>query len=162
MLTQLRLKEVLAYDPISGCFQWLSSRNPAIKEGEVAGTVSQRGYISITVDGCQYQAHVLAFLYMTGKLPSFSIDHINGQKADNKWGNLRAATHSENLQNQRRAHRNSQSGYLGVAFHKASGKFQANIRVNGKIKYLGLFTTAAAAHQTYLDAKRQIHPFCTI
>lgn len=162
MLSHSRLLDVLHYDKSSGVFTWKDSRNPGIPSGSKAGTVGANGYVQIKVDGRLYQAHVLAFLYVTGEFSAHSIDHINGSKADNKWVNLREATHSQNLQNQRCAHRGTRSGFLGVSVHRASGKFQATIVLNGKQSYLGLFERAESAHAAYVAAKRTLHEFSTI
>ena len=90
------------------------------------------------------------------------IDHVNGNKHDNRICNLRQVSSRENVQNQRRAHvSNKSSGLLGVTV-KANGKCQARIFVGGKNLYLGSFDDAESAHEAYLVAKRKFHPSCTI
>lgn len=89
-------------------------------------------------------------------------DHINGDKLDNRVENLRGVNRSENTQNQRKPTRRNTSGYLGVGFEQQTKKFRAVIGVNGKYTTLGRFDTAEAAHAAYVDAKRRLHPACSI
>lgn len=70
-----------------------------MRVGAVAGTPKENGYVQINVGGRFYYAHRLAWLYMTGKWPTAQIDHINRMRADNRWENLREATHVENMRN---------------------------------------------------------------
>jgi hypothetical protein len=101
---------------------------------------------------------------MTGAWPLFEIDHRNGIGTDNRWKNLRDGTRSFNIQNQRRARSDNKTGFLGV--HRSGKKerkgFVAKIQLDGKQRYLGVFSTAEAAHAAYLAAKRRIHPGCVI
>ncbi len=75
-------------------------------------------------------------------------DHINGNTLDNRRANLRLATYSQNLRNQKRARHNT-SGYKGVGWHKASGKWRAYIQFNGKHISLGYFDTPESAYEAY-------------
>lgn len=72
------------------------------------------------------------------------VDHINGDGLDNRRGNLRRATHAENMRNCRLS-RNSTSGYIGVSWSRAAGKWRAYISPDGRQIHLGLFATAEAA-----------------
>lgn len=83
-------------------------------------------------------------------------DHVNGDKLDNRRGNLRIATRVENQQNRGKRVDNT-SGVKGVSRHRASGKWQAEIQANGKQIYLGLFTTPKAAHEAYCKAAQELH-----
>ncbi len=89
-----------------------------------------------------------------------TIDHINGDKVDNRLENLRLVSHGENLQNIRKPMRNNTSGFLGVC--RSGGKFMATISVNGKSLNLGSFDKPEAAHAAYVAAKRRLHACCTI
>lgn len=159
MLTQQELKKQLHYDPLTGIFTRLVSTSPNVKIGDVAGQ-KYEGYIRIQVLRDRRMAHCLAWLYMTGEWPKDEIDHKNGVRDDNRWDNLRDGNKSLNQQNIRRARVTSTTGKLGVS--RMGRKFQATIRVSGRKMHLGTFTTAEAAHQEYLKAKRQFHEGCTI
>ena len=111
MITQEYLKSVLSYDPETGIFTWKYrqgligkkiSWNTRYSEKQ-AGTIDPVGYLGIAIEYKRYYAHRLAWLYMTGELPKKYIDHLNGNKSDNRFLNLREATNSENQQNQKRA-----------------------------------------------------------
>jgi hypothetical protein len=159
-LTAARVRELLHYDPETGQFVWLISSSPNCKPGQVAGTTTAKGYRQIRVDGTTYLAHRLAWLHATGAWPQGHIDHINGITTDNRMVNLRDVSHSVNMQNTRRASRNSQSGVLGVS--PLGKRWIAKIRVDGADVFLGSFATIEAAAEAYLSCKRQRHEGCTI
>ncbi len=83
------------------------------------------------------------------------VDHVNGDGLDNRRANLRICTHSENVCNQRKTHGTSR--YKGVSWHKDTGKWQAQIKVNGRGMYLGCFTTEEEAHAAYCSASAKYH-----
>jgi hypothetical protein len=154
----------LKYCPETGVFTWARKVAARVKAGSIAGYLNiASGYWQCTYKGRSYQAHRLAFLWMTGVWPSGEVDHINGEKSDNRWANLRDVSRSENCQNQRRAHsRNVSSGLLGVSWNKRDKRWCAAIRLDGKRKHLGYFLNKDQAHLAYLEAKRQSHAGCTI
>ncbi len=161
-ITQERLKELVSYVATTGEFTWLVSRSHGIKGGK-AGSKMKSGYMALQVDGVRYFSHRLAWFYVHGVDPDFEIDHINGSRSDNRLCNLRIATRSENMTNLRAAKKdNVSSGLLGAYRNKKTSKWVSQIRVLGKIKHLGCFLTAEAAHDAYLSAKREHHKFCTI
>lgn len=157
MITQSRLKELLHYDPDTGVFTWLVSRQ-RIRCGDVAGCIRSDGYRKIGVVGKPYQAHRLAWLYMTGSWPKDGTDHRNGVKDDNRWDNLREATQCENNQNMAIPSTNT-SGFMGVSWDAQAGKWKAAIGIAGRVKNIGRFTTPEAAHAAYLSAKAETHTF---
>lgn len=133
------------------------------KVGDVVGTLYKNGYLRTQVKGQVYTVHALVWLYHRGSLPTLDIDHINGNRSDNRIENLREVTRSVNMQNLRQAPaHNKSSGMLGVKRHSNGKCWQAQIQVNKKQIYLGLFDTKEAAHEAYLKAKRNIHEGCTI
>ena len=148
MLTLQRLKQLFTYNPDTGIF----IRNSTKK---ISGTTKSR-YVQMLVDQKQYYAHRLAWMYCYGTLPSMNIDHINGNKRDNRIKNLREATISENGQN-RGKQKNNTSGFKGVSLCKKSKKWIASIRKNNKSKYLGCFTDAEKAHEAYKEAAKILH-----
>lgn len=124
--------------------------------GKVAGYVSADGYVKVEVGGKAQSAHRIVWLMHRGEWPSGDIDHINGDRADNRIGNLRDVTHRLNTQNRRKAVRGSCTGHLGVTLHQ-SGRFRARIRADGKLMSLGLYDTPQQAHAAYVVAKRRLH-----
>lgn len=158
MLTQVRLKELLDYDPDTGLFRWKLYRGRLAKRGDVAGGEGAKGYWRVWVDGKFYSAHRLAFLWMTGEWPEHEVDHINGVRADNRWANLRQSTRSENMHNRLTSIGKKNGTLLGVSKNTHGGKFSAVIAVDGKRHRIGSFPTPEAAHAAYLKAKDELHP----
>lgn len=159
-----RITELFHYDPTTGRFRRKTTvgNSPSQRKGYIAGSTNSVGYVVIYVDGKGLKAHRLAWLYCKGTWPKNHIDHLNGVKNDNRIDNLRDATRSENLQNQRLAHANNCSGFIGVHWHQASHSWQAQIRANGQRHHLGVFPTPQLASAAYLKAKRELHEGCTI
>jgi hypothetical protein len=156
-ITREQAGELLAYDPDTGKFTWLKPPVGAhrVSASSIAGCIRRDGYRVIGLHGRDYKAHRLAFLLVTGAWPVGQVDHINGDKADNRWSNLRDVRPSVNRQNLRRATAGSKTGLLGAT--PDCGRYRAQIELNGRAQYLGLFDTAEAAHAAYLKAKRQHH-----
>lgn len=155
-MEQSYLKSILHYNPETGLFTRLV-RKGNHKIGSVAGTLAN-GYIQIRIDGSYYLGHRLAWLYMTGTLPTFQVDHWNLNRSNNAWSNLREATSGQNHQNRTKTCRNK-SGFLGVSLHKATGKFLACIKVDYVGHNLGLYDTAEQAYEAYKSAKLKFHKF---
>ena len=155
LLTQQRLRELLSYDPETGDFRWLVSRGK-VRVGGVAGTPNAKGHLQIRIDGVKYYAHRLAWLWAYGVWPLDQIDHVNAVKDDNRLSNLRAASHAENARN-RGAQKNNSSGLKCVYQRKDAGKWQASIRLDGKLKHLGTFTSAESASAAYAAAAHKYH-----
>lgn len=145
-----RLRSLLTYDPETGVFTYRVSRGP-VAAGREAGCIGNHGYRLIIIDGRQYVAHRLAWLWVTGEWPAAEIDHRNLVKDDNRWANLREATHRLNHMNSPRQSNNT-SGFKGVSPSKSGRRWQARISVNGCVKRLGSFATPLAAHEAYVAA----------
>lgn len=158
LLTQKELKKQLHYDPDTGVFTRRIS-NIRVKAGGVAGGKDKQGYLGIQIKTVLYKAHRLAFLYMNGESPVADVDHINHNRLDNRWANLRAATRSENTRNTSIGKRNT-SGFVGVTWDKRRSKWMAQIIVNRKNIYLGQFLQISDAVKARLDAdvKYGFHP----
>lgn len=84
------------------------------------------------------------------------VDHINGDRLDNRRANLRLCTRSQNQHN-KGAQANNTSGFKGVQFYKRTGKWHAKIKLHGKERHLGYFATAAQAAEAYNRAAFEIH-----
>jgi HNH endonuclease len=155
-----QLKEKLLYIPETGLFYYSGKPRPKIKIGAICGTLRKDGYLSTTLNNKEYLLHRLAYLWCFGYLPSDEVDHIDGNKVNNKIDNLRIVTRTQNNQNRIRAGTNSSTGVLGVRTHK--DKFIASLRHNKQSVYLGIFETAEIAYNAYVEAKRKLHEACTI
>jgi len=137
-MNQKLLKEILKYHPKTGDFYWKKPFSSNLKPGDKAGYLVHKGYVAITIKAKRYCAHRLAWLYMTGAWPSKQIDHINQVKSDNRFCNLREATNQENARNGPLRCTNT-SGYTGVYWREDKKKWQAAIKVDGKLIYLGRY-----------------------
>lgn len=93
-----RLRTVLDYDPVTGVFTWTEAGSMKM-HGKRAGTIRERGWRAIGIDGYVYRAGRLAWFYMTGEWPPVTIDHKNRIRDDDRFENLRCATHAENGRN---------------------------------------------------------------
>lgn len=159
-LSHATLLSLLDFCPHSGVFSWRVKASSTAMPGYAAGHVNKNSYCRVKVQGKLYLAHRLAWFYAYKVWPVGHIDHIDGDKSNNRLSNLRVVTIRGNQQNQSRAHKRNKSGLLGVATHRSG--FTSRISNNGKVVYLGLFKTPEEAHQAYLEAKRKYHPTCTI
>lgn len=156
-LTQTELKRQLHYDPLTGIFTRLISTNSRVNVGDTAGTKSTKnGYVQIMINGKQYRAHRLAFLYMTGSFPSKHVDHKFGIKDDNRWSELREASNQQNTRNSAMKSNNT-SGFKGVTWNKKAQKWAAYSRDKNKTVYLGLFDNPVDASKAYINFSKPIH-----
>ena len=150
MLTQARLKELLYYDPDLGWFMWINGW----RCGQVAGCLNRAlGYIIIGVDGSNYYAHRLAFLYMTGAFPKYEGDHKDRDKTNNCWLNLRPATKKQNQENGSTP-RNNTSGVRGVYWVPKTRKWIAKLKHNQRSLHLGTFASKREAIESRLVAEK--------
>jgi hypothetical protein len=137
-ITQERLQNLFNYDPETGKLVWKDGKRKQKKKNGIAGGFNEKGYCRIWVDGGLYYAHRLIWLYLYGEVPDGQIDHINHKKSDNRAENLRVVSRADNAKNTPLPKTNN-SGVIGICYNKAAGKLQAQIQVNGKSIYLGLF-----------------------
>ena len=152
-LTQEALISILFYDQNTGLFTWLKNTGRAHK-GDVAGKPHPCGYVLIGIKGRHYLAHRLAWFYVYGEWP-VEIDHINLIKNDNRIGNLRTATRTQNNMN-RLSSKHSTSGCKGASLDRRDGKYDARIRMNGKTYYLGRFSDPEDATKAYHAAAKKL------
>jgi hypothetical protein len=131
MLTQKRLKELMHYNPDTGIFTRLKRTAMRQKVGEIVGVKCKKGYLKCGIDNKEYTLHRLAFLYMTDKFPKGHVDHIDQDKTNNSWNNLREVTGSENLKNMSKSKANK-SGFTGVFWDKSKNRWVAHICVDRK------------------------------
>ena len=150
------------YDPATGVFTWAVSA-PGISLGKSAGSVSVHGYRVIRIGRKSVRACRLAWFMSHGEWPNGEIDHINGNRLDDRIENLRVVDRAGNSQNKRSAQANNKSsGFLGVTWNKQHMRWQSKIMANKKMHHVGYFDTPEEAHAAYLNKKRQVHAGCTI
>jgi HNH endonuclease/AP2 domain len=155
-----RLRELFAYDEESGRLIWRVKRRGSvgIEPGVTAGAVNTQGYVSVGVDGKRQLAHRIIWCLLFGVEPPHDIDHINGNRADNRRANLRMATRAQNRQNTRLSKNNS-SGVQGVTWDPERSKWATQIMVDRKNKHLGRYETLEEAALVRRLAEEKYHPF---
>ena len=155
------VKNLLSFDEERGTLRWMISGHGKNVGQEAGGIHKTDGYKVLTIFSRQYKYHRIVWLLHYGKWPDGVIDHINGDKLDNRISNLRDVSNKINLQNHRKPSIKNKSGFLGVI--KASkNRWSASLKINGKSQVVGYFKTPEEAHQAYVVAKRQHHPGCTL
>lgn len=154
-LTLERLKSVLSYDSQTGIFVWRVQLGWKGRAGSPAGTRHARGYTHIMVDQKLHLAHRLAWFYVTGNWPKDKIDHIDCDRANNRFDNLREATASQNSQNSKKREGKA-SKLKGVSWHVRNRKWESRIKRDGKQIRLGLYGTEEEAHAAYCKAANEL------
>lgn len=161
-LTIERLRECLEYIPDEGRFIYKIKLNRKTVVGSDAGWVGftgKNGYKrpthQIGIDKHKYYCHRLAWFYMTGEWPSEEIDHIDGNTLNNTWANLRKASRQENSYNRQRD-KNCIRKY--PKWVRPNGKgFSASVKLLGKHKYLGTYSTPEEAHEVAKEFAQKLH-----
>lgn len=167
---QQELKELVNYNPLTGFFTWRKRPvHSATKRtdktwnsrfaGKQAGASTSGGYVQIALRSKLYAAHRLAHLFMTGEWPEHEVDHVDGDRADNRWHKLRAATRQEQVLNMGMPTHNT-SGVVGVLWNKQNGKWKAQVKVSNKVMNLGSFETKeeAIAAREAANERYGFHP----
>jgi hypothetical protein len=165
------LRQLLVYDPVTGMLFWrprdrgwfnrdwdaMMWNSRWANEPALTG-VDADGYLYGSIFGYNFFAHRAGWMIETGRTPD-SLDHINGEKDDNRLVNLREATVQDNARNMRRRADNT-SGVTGVSWHKGARKWKAEIVVTGRTMHLGLFSDFQDAAAARRRAEKDIgfHP----
>lgn len=139
------VKKRLRYEPKTGKWFWIHHSARPDLVGTRAGYARKDGRWVVSVFGHKYLASRLAWFYMTGRWPPNEVDHENRVCSDDRWKNLRSATHPENGRNLK-MFKNNTSGHKGV-FH-SRGKWRAYIQG----RHLGCYETKDAATKAYATA----------
>lgn len=160
-LSQENLRKLFSYDPESGVLKHAFTKNHMAQKGSVAGSPNVvSGYLYVGVKGRLHRVHRIVWTMVKGGIPDgFHIDHINGNRTDNRIANLRLVTNHENHKNMR-MRKDNKSGITGVYWSKSRAKWEAEIRLNGKKIYLGRFLTKREAEEARIIAERRygFHP----
>jgi hypothetical protein len=152
-------RAALDYDPTTGVLTWRHrlERSQAWNTryaGTPAGYRARQAntsYVQINLNGRKLFGHRLAFLWMTGAMPT-EIDHRDMNGLNNRWANLRSCTRSQNKAN-RPWQRGAKIETKGVSFTH-TGRYRARIKVMGVERHLGCFATPEEAHAVYMAAAR--------
>ncbi|NTG73273.1 HNH endonuclease [Agrobacterium rhizogenes] len=169
-LTQDLVRELMDYCPETGILTWRERGINWFKDqryrktwntkyaGKPAGSIQVYGYVYVNISCRLYRAHRVIHLWMTGAWPSHHIDHLNHNRSDNRWENLREADRITNGHNMS-LNSNNTSGITGVHWRADAGKWRARIQVSGSWKHLGYFDTieAAAAARKAADREYGFH-----
>jgi len=148
------LREYFIYDKGTGLFINRKKRWLALA-GQVVGQINAVGYLVVGIHDRSWLLHRLAFLYVTGEWPKNHVDHIDGNKLNNRWGNLRDVSQELNTQNVKTHRKHNKLGVLGVQ-KTPSGSFMARVVVKGK-SFTKNFATLEEAQEHYLALKRFLH-----
>lgn len=148
--SQEHLQARFAYSPVTGQLFHLQGRF----KGQPAGCRAINGYLY--VGGDSLLAHRVIWKLVTGEDPNhLQVDHLDGDRTNNAWHNLRLATNTDNGFNRGRQS-NNKSGFKGVSLH-VQGRWVARIRSRGVDKHIGLFDTPEEAHAAYVEAAERLH-----
>ena len=141
-----------------GRFVW-NVRGHGITVGREAGCINKEGYRVMGIQGKRFYAHRLAWLWVYGKFPSKEIDHINGNRLDNRIPNLRDVTKQENRKNQK-IHKKNTSGVMGVYWSKDRKIWRVKISCNKKQLHIGCYKEFDDAVEARKEAERKygFHP----
>lgn len=155
-MTREELTLRLDYDPDTGIFtqRTLAPQVNNTKVGGVAGCLNPKGYRTIKVAGKGYRAHRLAWLWSTGSFPpsDMVIDHINGDRDDNRLCNLRLATHAENRLNSK-----PRKGVKGVHWAEDRKKWRVIVNIGGKNRYFGQYEDFELAELVAREVREKYH-----
>lgn len=162
------LRECFTYESESGLLTWnvrpihhfknhhgMNTFNSKFS-GKPCDSLHNGGYTSVSISAKHYLAHRVIWKMITGEDPGALIDHIDGNKKNNSFSNLRLATKQQNAFNSRKSC-NNKSGFKGVSFDSQRNKYYACINLSGKTKYLGRYDTPELAHIAYVEAAKNIH-----
>lgn len=149
MISHQRLLELIHYDPDTGVMTNRIRRGRKSLIGKSIGWRAADGYCYAMIDGETYALHRLIWFYVTGEFIPY-VDHKDRVRDNNRWYNLRSATKSQNSANS--PGKGAKSGFKGVNYRASRAslkKYQARIRVNGKLIFLGWFATGEEAARAY-------------
>lgn len=150
-LTQSDLRRLLSLDYETGLFTRLITKGSRFKAGTIATPLPRGGYMRVCINWRQINYAHVVWCYVHGYWPK-EIDHINGNRADNRPANLREATRSQNMQ-ARKEYRSNRHGYRGVT-RLPSGRYQAKLSVDGRKRHIGTYDTPEKAYAAYCEVVR--------
>jgi hypothetical protein len=144
-----------AFEYRDGKLFWKINASRKVRIGKVVNTVNKHGYVVFGINQKKMYAHRAIFFMHHGFLPK-NIDHINGNKLDNRIENLREADSSQNGHNTF-IRKNNTSGVKNVTWNKALQKWQAKLRAESRIIHLGYFDNIESAIPVLIKARVKYH-----
>lgn len=168
-LTQQILNELISYDPVTGNCHWKERDVKWFEDGKYPkerewkrwnsrhglkhiSTLDKTGYIKVDLFGSSYLLHRIIWLYMTGEWPD-QVDHIDGNRSNNSWDNLRSVTIAENNRNAK-IRKDNKSGVCGVYFKKRLNKWISSISIDGKTKHIGCYDSLEEAEESRIKNQK--------
>ena len=142
-----RISELLEYQEDTGKLFWKVTRGGTAVKGSIAGCINAQGYVQLQIDNAFFCAHRIIYALKTGREIFSDIDHIDGDRTNNVFSNLRESSKSSNAKNR-----------MSRGTYKVKTGWVAGITVDYKKKHLGVFSTEQEAHEAYLAAKAKYHP----
>jgi hypothetical protein len=143
------------YEYRDGSLFWKVANSNVVKIGDRAGYITKHGYRKVMMNGRQLYEHRVIFFMHNGYMPK-EIDHIDGNKLNNKIENLREVTHSQNAMNVKKFVTNT-SGVKGVCWDKARKKWMVRISVNNKCINIGRYDDLELAELVAIEARDKYH-----
>jgi hypothetical protein len=143
------------FDCIDGSLYWKNPTHGKAIKGSKAGFINNDGYYQISIYGKKFKEHQIVYLIKNGFIPK-EIDHINGNRTDNRIENLREVTRSQNMCNKTTNKLNT-SGSKNVSWKAKINKWQVAINFNGKRKYIGVFEDFEFAELVATEARNKYH-----
>lgn len=143
------LRDILDYNPDTGILTWKRNQARRSPRGSIAGTINQNGYREIKIKNKSFRAHRLAWQIYYGRITKMEIDHINGDRSDNRISNLREVTRNQNMAN---TFKHINGKLPGCYFHTRDRVWLASIKINKEIRHIGTFHSQEEAHEAYMRA----------
>lgn len=166
-LTYAQVASLIKCDPATGKLVWLERKplptqsparvaawNDRYAGKEAFTSTNSGGYRSGRILGRDFRAHQVVWMMAYREWPDGEVDHINGDRSDNRLDNIRLVDRSTNMRNIRRPKTNT-SGAIGVSWNKVAQKWEAHIQISGRKKHLGLFGSVAEARSARLLASKR-------
>lgn len=155
-LTAEQARDLFRYEPETGLLYWRATGKGRGDISLPAVRLNGHGYWIVCVNYRRYRAHRVIWLMERGEWPAHELDHINGDRADNRMVNLREVTTSQNQMNRRKA-KNNTSGVTGVSWHSIGKKWAVELWVRGRKRYFGLHEDLEFAELVSSEARRKYH-----
>lgn len=143
------------YEELTGRLIWKNTLCRSMTPGREAKRLNNRGYYAVMIGRKNYSVHRVVFYMKTGRVPKL-VDHINNNRTDNRWINLREVSDCENAHNTM-IRSDNKSGVKGVSWDKRRGNWKAEIQAFGKRVFIGSFNDLKEADRVMKEARQRMH-----